>query len=99
MAGIDKIYGTQQQYEEFYLWCESNLSAALMYFYEESNFCVCTGERMISNFPEWIDKHLLQHCDIEWVIDYIEDQYGINQRGKDYKNRRITGKGYHNKKR
>jgi hypothetical protein len=33
--------------------------------------------RPISNFPESIDMWLLKNCTIEWVVNYIKDQYGI----------------------
>ena len=36
------------------------------------------NKRPISNFPEAIDKWLLKNCKIEWVVNRIKEQYGIN---------------------
>ena len=34
-------------------------------------------QRPISNFPEEIDKWLLKHCKIEWVLNRIKEQRGL----------------------
>jgi len=77
MAAIDKIYGDMKQYDEFVYWCEINNPDILKYFYtrEDSN----SLNRPITNFPESVDKWLLDNCPIKFVTDRIKEQYGLHQ--------------------
>lgn len=102
MAGIDKIYGTQKQYNEFKKWLiENQKPIKIAYDYDmvtikgiirkrnitykdvlPSNYLYPRNgydknKRPISNFPEKIDKWLLKHCKIEWVVNRIKEQYGL----------------------
>ena len=78
MAAIDKIYGNIKQKEQLKNWCIDNCKEALNYFYDwnidqlndNQNHCIC-------NFPEKIDKIILNKCNIKWVTDYIKFQYGF----------------------
>lgn len=75
MAGIDKIYGTREQYIELKQWLKQNRPSALKDLYDEEQE---NRERMaISNFSENTDMWLLKHCPLIWVTDYIKWQYGI----------------------
>lgn len=98
MAGIDKIYGTQKQYNEFKKWLKENqvpircetgsvwngkkekkiyeMVYPTDYLYPRNGYY--KGDRPISNFPEKIDKWLLKHCKIDWVIARIKAQYGLS---------------------
>ena len=77
MAAIDKIYGNKSQYDQFFHWCKRKNPKALMYFYvwdypdDGKNYA-------ITNFPEHIDRWMLENCDLQWVTDYIRDQYGLD---------------------
>lgn len=79
MAGIDKIYGTTDQYDELRNFLVRHHRFALNYLYprdcwEDTNY------RPISNFPEKIDKWLLKYWrrhKLQWVIDRIKEQYNI----------------------
>lgn len=75
MAGIDKIYGSTEQWDEFYNWCKDNNPEALGYFHPREDY----GEsiRPITNFPEMIDRWLLKNCSIPFVIGRIKEQYNI----------------------
>jgi len=75
MAGIDKIYGSTEQWDEFHLWCELNNVEALDYFYPRDDYD--QFDRPITNFPERIDKWLLENCPIPFVIDRLKVQYNI----------------------
>lgn len=102
MAGIDKIYGTQKQYNELKKWLiENQKPIKIAYDYDmvtingiarkrnitykevlPSNYLYSRNgydknERPISNFPEKIDKWLLKHCKIEWVVNRIKKQRGL----------------------
>lgn len=97
MAGIDKIYGTQKEYNEFKKWLKENqkpIKCRIGFNYSKIKYeyskCLPTEylygrngfnkeDRPISNFPEAIDKWLLKHCPIEWVIKRIKEQYGIDR--------------------
>lgn len=37
MAAIDKIYGTTEQWDEFWTWCKANLPSAGPYFRAKTN--------------------------------------------------------------
>lgn len=77
MAAIDKIYGTRNQHIELRNWLLRNNPKALKYLYEEEIDNNEHRNRPISNFPEEIDKWLLENCPIEWVTDYIKLQYDL----------------------
>lgn len=80
MAGIDKIYGTNEQYEEFKTWLEAKNPDATKYLYHgdyASDPFFKDRDRPISNFPEKIDNWLLENCDIDWVVSRIKEQYGL----------------------
>ena len=76
MAGIDRIYGSNKQYDELLLWVEENNKELLPFFYLKKDH-TDTLDRPITNFPVWADKWLLKNCSIKWVTDYIRKQYGI----------------------
>ena len=80
MASIDKIYGTNEQYDEFHAWCKKNKRAALKYFYQREDFN--PEDRPITNFPEEIDMWLIENCPIDWVVAYIKHQYGMDEEEK-----------------
>ena len=72
MAGIDKIYGTDKQYEEFYGWAKENRPEILKYFYPREG-----GSGPITNLPEKEDMWLLKNCPIKFVVDRIKEQYAF----------------------
>jgi len=75
VAAIDKIYGTNKQYDEFYEWCKINHTDALKYFYPRDDYTEVFG-RPITNFTEKMDKWMVKNCNIKWVTNYIKNQYG-----------------------
>ena len=76
MSAIDRIYGTLEQYEEFTAWCAFNNKKLLPFLREWTIEQMEDGlTHAISEFPEWADKWLFEHCDIRWVIERIKDQY------------------------
>ena len=83
MAGIDKIYGTLAQKTEFIYWILSNGYKAgnlnpIQYIYAD-DMKNPDDKRVISNFPEVVDKWLLKHCPLQFITDRIKEQYGIEQ--------------------
>jgi hypothetical protein len=78
MAAIDKIYGNVNQLNEFVDWLWHNNKKATAYLYKwEDEWIYDDKIHPISNFPQKIDKWLLENCPIEWVIDQIKEQYNI----------------------
>lgn len=75
MAAIDKIYGTIEQYEEFYDWCEENKPEAIEYFYIWDEEWYDGEYHPMTNFPESIDMWLVENCPIDWVVEAIKEQY------------------------
>ena len=73
MAGIDKIYGSVDQYKEFRLWCETHNKELLKWFYPLNESC--EGNQCITNFPTKQDKWLKHNCTLVWVIDALKEQY------------------------
>ena len=78
MAGIDKIYGTLEQYEELRAFLVKRHRFALKYMIPLKYQC-CGDEVIISNFPEKVDRWLLKYCKIPWVIKAIKEQYNIKE--------------------
>lgn len=76
MAGIDKIYGTNDQYDEFYEWAKNNNTFLLASFYPRDDFDP-NPARPIANFTESDDMWLLEFCPIKWVTDRIKEQYSL----------------------
>lgn len=81
MAAVDKIYGTKQQYDEFKLWCEKHKPEALDYFYEWKYTNDGLNHAM-TNFPDHIDKWLLNNCPLDYIVNAIKHQYGFYVFGK-----------------
>ncbi len=73
MAAIDKIYGTKEQRNAFYLWCADNYPEALPFFYlwrwNDG------GVHPITNFTTAIDMWLLDNCPLDFVLARIREQY------------------------
>ena len=76
MAGIDKIYGTTKQYDQFKRWCKKNCPNALPYFYPRSGW-QDMNDRTITNFPIEIDKWMLDNCSIEFITNRIRKQHNL----------------------
>lgn len=74
MASIDKIYGTNEQYDEFYSWCKENAVEMIDFFYQKDDY---GGEsRPITNTPIYADVWLWKNCDIKFVKKQLESMYG-----------------------
>lgn len=76
MAGIDKIYGSTEQWDEFYNWAKENRPGILDYFYPRDDY-EDYSDRPITNLPEKEDMWLLDNCPIKFVTDRIKEQYDI----------------------
>lgn len=75
MAGIDKIYGTKEQFDEFFAWTKEHNPEAVRYFYQLGDNYP-DKIRPLTNFPEKIDRWMLENCPLKFVTDRITDQYG-----------------------
>lgn len=76
MAAIDKIYGSRKQYDEFRAWAREVKPDILRYFYVWTEEWLIDGKsHPITSFPLSVDIWLLVNCSLEWVVDYIKDQY------------------------
>ena len=78
MAAVDKIYGNEKQYDEFYNWCLKNNPNITQYFYEK-NYKDSNLSQAITNFPVNIDEWLYENCNIDWVIREIRFQYNLSE--------------------
>ena len=76
MASIDKLFGTPEEYDIFYKWCQENIPLALQYF-TPREYKIKHNHSM-TLFPESVDMVLLEHCPIEFITEQIKDQYGLN---------------------
>ena len=74
MAGIDKIYGTTEEYDIFYAWCEEELPEATNFFYPRDGY-ENDLDRPITNLPTHIDYILMFHCPLEFVQKGLKLQY------------------------
>lgn len=89
MAGIDKIYvDNYNDYISFINYCKTiqediqelfNVDI-FNYFYftelTEESFKTEDNNYPITNFPHKIDYYLIKNCNIPFIIDRLEDQYG-----------------------
>jgi hypothetical protein len=74
MAAIDKIYGTNDQWQELFRWlANSNRPQYIKYL--TNPFDYEPGIRTISSFPTVADKWLYKNCPLKWVKESIEFQY------------------------
>lgn len=80
MASIDKLYGTPSQIAEFHSWCEKNNPFSTKYFYDwsmaEPGDMLNNEQYPVCNFPTSIDRWMVKHCPIQWVVTQIKCQYG-----------------------
>lgn len=74
MSAIGKIYGTQDQYNEFRDWLIVNNHYLLVHLYPISGY-PANRPRPISNFPYEADVWLYKHCPLKFVTEAIEIQY------------------------
>lgn len=79
MAGIDKMYGNAEQWDELEDWLFKHLPEARKYMAtprpvptDAGN----SGSQMIANFPIDVDYVLFDKCPIGWVQERLEFQYG-----------------------
>ena len=87
MAGIDKIYLTGEQYDEFKDWIYSRSFWIMLltwrnpcYFYEIPAEAFDIGfeqkEYPATNYPHIIDKFLFLHCKLPYIQKRLKEQYG-----------------------
>lgn len=81
MAAIDKIYGSNEQYDEFWMWAREAKPFILKWFYPKGDYNKNSPHgydksRPITNFPTEVDMWLLVSCPLGWVVERIKDQYG-----------------------
>lgn len=73
MASIDKIYGTDEQYDIFYDWCLKHNKTLLLYFYPKDD--VIGNIRPITNTPVHVDIWLWNNCDLDFVKERLREMY------------------------
>lgn len=81
MAGIDKIYGTTEQYDDFFNWMKLNRPRGLKYFYPRDDY-ENPNNRPITNFTVGMDMWVLRMCldgvcPLGWVQTRIREQYDL----------------------
>ena len=73
MAAIDKIYGTQEDYDVFYAWLQEHQPAFLRSLYPKRGYYA--EDRPIANFSVAEDKWLYEHCPLDFVQKRLAEQY------------------------
>jgi hypothetical protein len=81
MASVDKIYGTTEQYDEFYKWMKEHRPRGTHYFYPRDGY-EDPSNRPITNFTTGMDMWVLEMCLSEvcplgWVRTRIQEQYDL----------------------
>ncbi len=76
MAGIDRIYGSNEQYNELKNFLVKYNRSAIKYLYPTDCFD-SVKHRPISSFPQKVDQWLLKYCKMNWVVERIQEQYNI----------------------
>lgn len=79
MAGIDKIYGTSDQWLELYNWCiKSGRKYLIECMYPYAKYS--EYYRPLSNFGIVNDIELILHCPLRFVRRRIKEQYGSDSK-------------------
>ena len=73
MAAVDRIYGTQKEWNEFSFWVFKNNPFLKMYFYPKEGYS--EEGRPITSFPTDVDMWLLSKQPPLWVVRRIMEQY------------------------
>jgi hypothetical protein len=73
MAVIDKIYGTNKEWEEFFFFLATKRPQYCRFLYPP--FGYENSIRPISNFPQYADRWLYDNCPLKWVKKRIKEQY------------------------
>ena len=93
MAGIDKIYGSIDNWVELYLWLKKNKPVFIKQFLydcpsihpsEEIRSIPGFSEkqRMIGMFSEEADKFLYKNCPLKFVTRRLSEQYSAEELNK-----------------
>jgi len=72
MAGIDKIYGTNEQWMELWQYLARHRPQYVKFLYPPFGY---VEPRPISNFPVYADRWLYKYCPLKWVKSRIKKQY------------------------
>ena len=75
MAAIDKIYGTNHEYDEFRTWIYEHRKSYLKYFYPQNQGYERKEPRPICNMPLKADQWLFENCPLLSVRERILEQY------------------------
>lgn len=77
MAGIDKIYGTYEQWCEFHYWvATSKRPQYCMYFYPTPPLLDGKHRGPITNTPVRVDRWLWDNCPLKFVKKRLNEMYG-----------------------
>lgn len=87
MSGIEKIYGTNDQFEEMLNWLAQNRPQYCRFLYQPFGYGSATN-RPISNFPIYADKWLYKNCPLKWVKKAIEFRYNGDPNKKKFNKKR-----------
>jgi hypothetical protein len=76
MAGIDKIYGTYEQWIHLHQWvAESKRPQYCRYFYPTPSYDENDELGPIMNTPCHVDRWLWDNCPFEWVKERLKYMY------------------------
>jgi len=76
MAGIDKIYGTYEQWIELHQWiATSRHSRYCRYFYPTPPYSKNNEGGPIMNTPCFVDHWLWENCPFSWVKEELKFMY------------------------
>ncbi len=85
---MDYIYGTTNQCIEFLDWCKEHYPNAIKYFYfssEDEIRTMWTGAwndgrcHPIASFPNSIDKWMINNCPLDYVVEFINYKYVVEE--------------------
>lgn len=81
MAGVDKLYGTMEQYEELKAWLKKNKRYYLRYMFRLCDMDLEGVEEFsLGNFGGNPMKWLSQNCPIEWVKEQCLENMDMCER-------------------
>ena len=82
MEYIDKIYGSQGQWDELQNFLKKNRPQALKHMDRRPRGT--KGHAPLANFPTATDMYLMTHCPLDFVQARLKEQYpnALNEKGE-----------------
>lgn len=80
MAGIDKMYWSLEQSDEFYEWCKKHFKLTKVEIDILESITINNDLTVTTNFSTKTDRYLQKHCNLDFIQKRLKEQYGNTTR-------------------